>query len=152
MIDGVKVKQLKCIPDERGTLTEILRCDDEVYEQFGMCYVTTAYHGVTKAWHYHKLQTDHFFCLKGMAKVVLYDDGPGSKTYGEVNEFFMGIHNHILVKIPKLVYHGYKCISTEDCAILNIPTMPYNYKQPDEYRLAPHNNDVIPYDWSRADK
>jgi len=29
MIDGVKVKQLKVIPDERGRLMEILRIDDD---------------------------------------------------------------------------------------------------------------------------
>jgi len=35
MIDGVKVKKLKVIPDERGWLMEILRCDDEIYKEFG---------------------------------------------------------------------------------------------------------------------
>jgi dTDP-4-dehydrorhamnose 3,5-epimerase-like enzyme len=29
MIDGVKIKRLKVIPDERGRLMEILRSDDE---------------------------------------------------------------------------------------------------------------------------
>ena len=29
MIEGVMVKQLKVIPDERGRLMEILRCDEE---------------------------------------------------------------------------------------------------------------------------
>lgn len=31
MIDGVKTKQLRVIPDQRGRLMEILRCDDEVF-------------------------------------------------------------------------------------------------------------------------
>ena len=60
MIDGVKVKKLKVIPDERGWLMEILRCDDEIYKEFGQVYMTTAYPGVVKAWHFHKKQTDNF--------------------------------------------------------------------------------------------
>ena len=34
-IDGVNIKSLKVIPDERVWLMEILRCDDEIYQQFG---------------------------------------------------------------------------------------------------------------------
>ncbi|MFC1588153.1 dTDP-4-dehydrorhamnose 3,5-epimerase family protein [Planctomycetota bacterium] len=147
MIDGVKTKQLKLIPDERGSLMELLRKDDEIFEQFGMCYVTTAYPGVTKAWHYHEHQTDHFVCLHGMAKVALYDSRKDSTTYGEINEFFLGHKNPILLKIPKMVYHGYKAIGSEETMLMNIPTRPYNYDKPDEHRIDPHNND-IPYDWN----
>ena len=31
VIDGVKTKKLKVIPDERGRLMEMLRCDDEIF-------------------------------------------------------------------------------------------------------------------------
>ena len=64
------VKALKVIPDERGHLMEILRCDDEMFQKFGQVYLTTGYPGVVKAWHYHKAQTDHFCVIKGMMKVV----------------------------------------------------------------------------------
>ena len=42
MIDGVKTKNLRVIPDERGWLMEILRSDDDIYEKFGQVYMTTA--------------------------------------------------------------------------------------------------------------
>ena len=71
LIDGVKTKKLTVNVDERGRLMEILRNDDENFEYFGQVYMTTAYPGVTKAWHYHKLQTDNFVCVRGMMKVVL---------------------------------------------------------------------------------
>jgi dTDP-4-dehydrorhamnose 3,5-epimerase len=90
LIKGVKTKDLKVIPDERGWLMEILRCDDEIFSSFGQVYLTTAYPEVVKAWHYHKKQTDNFTCIKGMMKVALYDDREDSKTYREVNEFFIG--------------------------------------------------------------
>jgi len=58
MIEGVRLKELKPIPDERGRVMEILRADDELFEKFGQVYMTTAYPGVVKAWHYHKLQIE----------------------------------------------------------------------------------------------
>jgi len=150
MIDGVKIKKLRVIPDERGRLMEVLRSDDEFFEKFGQAYITSAYPGVVKAWHYHNGQTDHMTCIKGMMKVVLYDPREESPTKGEVNEFFIGIHNPILVRVPKMVYHGFKCISDEEAVVINIPDKLYNYDKPDEFRIDPHDND-IPYDWGRKD-
>jgi len=146
MIEGVKLKDLKVIPDERGRLMEILRADDELFQKFGQVYMTTAYPGVVKAWHYHKLQTDNMTVVKGMMKIALYDAREDSSTLGEVNEFFLGEQNPKLLQIPKLVYHGFKCISQEEAIVVNIPTEVYDYKNPDEYRVDPYEND-IPYDW-----
>ena len=146
MIKGVKIKKLKVIPDERGRLMEILRCDDEIFEKFGQMYMTTNYPGVVKAWHYHKKQTDNVCCLKGMIKIALYDAREGSPTKGELNEFFVGEHNPCLVVIPNGVYHGWKCISETESIVVSAPTEPYNYKEPDEYRLPPDTKE-IPYDW-----
>ncbi|PIZ20608.1 MAG: dTDP-4-dehydrorhamnose 3,5-epimerase, partial [Deltaproteobacteria bacterium CG_4_10_14_0_8_um_filter_43_12] len=48
MIEGVRVKKLKVIPDERGRLMEMLRADDDLFVKFGQVYMTTAYPGVVK--------------------------------------------------------------------------------------------------------
>jgi dTDP-4-dehydrorhamnose 3,5-epimerase len=88
--------------------------------------------------------------VNGMLKVVLYDGREGSSTHGLVNEFFLGERNPILVVIPPLVLHGMKGIGTAPAFLINIPTEPYNYKEPDEFRVHPHDND-IPYDWDRKD-
>ena len=149
-IAGVEVKRLKVIPDERGRLMEILRSDEPVFKKFGQLYMTTGYPGVTKAWHYHKKQTDHFICVKGMMKVVLYDSREDSPTHGAVNEFFIGEHANQLVEIPPLVYHGFKCISETEAMVINYTTECYDYKNPDEFRLDPHGGQ-IPYDWNRKD-
>jgi dTDP-4-dehydrorhamnose 3,5-epimerase len=66
-----------------------------------------------------------------------------------VNEFFIGTLNPLLVQVPNLVYHGWKCVSNEVALVVNTPTEPYHYAQPDEFRLAPH--DTLPYDWARKD-
>ena len=95
-INGVKIKKLLVIPDERGWLMEILRCDEDIFEKFGQVYVTTAYPGVVKAWHYHKKQTDNFTCIHGMMKVALYDARKESPTYRELMEIFVGEKNPFL--------------------------------------------------------
>lgn len=147
MIEGVKIKKLKVIPDERGRLMEILRGDEEIFQRFGQVYMTTTYPGVIKAWHYHKIQTDNIAVVKGMLKVALYDPREGSPTRGEVDQFFIGEHNPLLIQVPPQVYHGWKCISEQEAIVINCPTEPYNYKDPDEYRL-PFDTDQIPYDWA----
>jgi dTDP-4-dehydrorhamnose 3,5-epimerase len=149
-IHGVHVKQLRLIPDERGYLMEMLRCDDPFFQKFGQTYVSVGYPGVVKGWHYHKKQTDHFVIVKGMMKVVLYDERPDSPTKGMLNEFFMGERNPILITIPPGVWHGMKCISQEPAMLVNTPTEPYDYQSPDEVRADPHKSH-IPYDWSRKD-
>ncbi|MEK7765640.1 MAG: dTDP-4-dehydrorhamnose 3,5-epimerase family protein [bacterium] len=150
LIHGAHAKPLKRIPDERGLLMEILRSDDPLFKTFGQVYLTMAYPGVVKAWHFHKKQTDHFCVVKGMAKVVLYDGRKDSPTRGVVNEFFPGDLNPLLIVIPPLVMHGYKAIGTEPTLLINIPTELYDYKEPDEHRVPPHTK-KIPYDWTRQD-
>jgi dTDP-4-dehydrorhamnose 3,5-epimerase len=149
MIEGVTTKQLKQVADERGWLTEIMRSDWEQFQKFGQVYVTAGYPQVVKAWHMHKKQTDNIACIKGMIKLVLYDDRKKSKTKGEVNEFIIGEKNLLIVQVPPEVWHGFKAISEEHALMLNVPTELYNYKEPDEHRL-PADTDKIPYDWKLA--
>jgi dTDP-4-dehydrorhamnose 3,5-epimerase len=150
LIAGVKTKSLKVIPDERGWLMEILRADEpELFSKFGQVYVSATYPGVVKAWHYHKVQVDNFACVAGMVKLVLVDTRPGSPTEGAINEFFVGTLNPTLVQVPNLVYHGWKNIAEQVALVVNLPTEPYTYADPDEFRLEPHG--TLPYDWSRKD-
>lgn len=146
LIEGVWVKDLRFIPDERGRLVEILRSDEEGFVRFGQVYMTTTYPGVVKAWHLHKVQDDNFCCLKGMVKLVMYDARDDSPTKGTINELFIGDHDPKLVRVPPGVYHGWKCVSEEEAIVLNVPTEPYNHEAPDEYRAAWNTSD-IPYSW-----
>ena len=150
-IEGVQTKTLCMIPDERGRLMEILRNDDPIFRRFGQVYMTTVYPGVVKAWHYHKVQYDNIAAIKGMLKLVLYDDRPGSATRGQLQEFFIGEHHPLLVQVPPMVLHGFKGISADETLVINCTTEPYNRSQPDECRLDAHTSQ-IPYDWARKDR
>lgn len=146
MIEGVVLRELSPIPDERGWLVELLRSDWDVYEKFGQLYLTTVYPGVVKAWHYHKKQTDYVVCVKGMVKLALYDSRKSSQTYKQITELFVGAQKPILVRIPPLVYHGFKAVGRETAYVINVPTELYNYKSPDEFRLPPDTKQIH-YDW-----
>ena len=146
MIDGVMTKKLKVIPDERGRLMECLRNDDDLFLGFGQFYMTTTFPGVVKGWHLHEVQFDNIVCVKGLIKLVLHDAREGSATRGQTNEFFLGEHNPLLVRVPSGIWHGWKCVSTEEAYIVNAPTEVYQYAAPDQLEL-PHDSPAIPYDW-----
>ena len=147
MIEGVKKKKLKVVPDERGRLMEILRDDDEMFERFGQIYMTTVFPGVVKAWHYHKKQTDNVACIHGRIKLVLCDWRKDSKTYKEIMEFFIGEHNPLLIQIPAMVLHGWKGIGQKEAIVVNVPDQHYEYDNPDELRL-PYDSAEVGYDWN----
>jgi len=150
LIDGVAVRKAKVLPDERGRLGEIMRADDTWFQKFGQVYFTTTYPGIVKAWHFHKKQTDHFYVIKGLLKVALYDERQNSPTKGIVNQVYLGEHCPGVLRIPPGVQHGWMCVSDCEAYIVNIVSEMYNYDKPDEYRTHPHDNH-IPYDWTRCD-
>ncbi len=165
MINGVEIKKLKLIPDERGFLMEMLRCDDPIFDKFGQVYITGCRGGAAKAWHYHKKQDDYFVCVSGKTLVVLCDLRKDSSTYKEVNEFILEAPlcknneltvptavpvgrqgRQVLLKIPAWVAHGFTALDCDEARIINIPTKPYRYDDPDELRF-PWDSEEIPYNW-----
>lgn len=150
LIEGVAVRSAKVLPDERGRLGEIIRADDPWFEKFGQMYFTTTYPGIVKAWHRHNKQTDHFYVIKGTVKIALYDERKDSPTYQAINELYLGEHNPGLVRIPPGVQHGWMCVGQNESYIVNMTSEMYDYAEPDEFRVHPHDNH-IPYDWMRKD-
>lgn len=149
MIEGVLITPLKKICDERGTIMHMLKCTDPHFERFGEIYFSTAYPGVIKGWHEHTKQVQFYAVIRGMIKLVLYDNRPSSPTYKELMEIFIGEYNYQLVRIPAGIINGYKTIGTETAIVANCATLPH---QPDEMlRYEPHG-DKVPYEWDRIDR
>ena len=144
MIEGVVVRPLRRIPDERGFIMHMLRSDDPEFEQFGEIYFSTAYPGAVKAWHLHKQMTLNYAVVVGMVKLVLYDDRDGSPTRGEVQELFIGRENYHLVKIPSGIWNGFRAIGTEMAILANCATIPHDAN---EIIRIPPSDSSIPYDW-----
>ena len=141
-IEGVKIKQLRTIPDERGKIYHMLRCDDEIFTEFGEIYFSQIYPGVVKAWHYHEKMILNYSVIEGMIKLVLFDDRKGSKTQGNTMEIFMGEENRILVQVPKQVWNGFKGIGVGKAIVANCASIPHD---PEEIKRKPYNE--LPYDW-----
>ena len=53
-IEGIEIKLLKKIPDERGTIMHMMRSDDDIFNGFGEIYFSTIYPDVIKGWHIHE--------------------------------------------------------------------------------------------------
>jgi len=145
MIEGTILKDLVVHKDERGRLFEILRSDDEIFNEFGQVYLTVCRPGWVKGWHYHKKQTDFFCVIRGKSKIVLFDRRPDSKTHMEVEEHIMTADKPQLLVIPSEVVHGFENIGDKDCWIINVPNKTYNREDPDEFRI-PLGSDEVPYE------
>lgn len=147
-IEGVVVKRLTTLPDHRGTVCEIYRPEWGIHpDPLVFVYQITIRPGRIKGWQMHKKQDDRLFISSGTVQVVLYDDREDSPTQGEVNELFFGEENRALFVIPAGVYHAIRNVDVKDAVLVNVPTRPYDYEDPDKYRL-PLENDLIPHVWS----
>ena len=144
MLDGVIVKPLKRIPDERGTIMHMMRRDDPEFEEFGEIYFSTVYPGVIKGWHIHKEMTLNYAVVYGGIKLVLFDGRRDSSTRGEVQEIFLSQDNYCLVKIPPMVWNGFKGIGTTIAIVANLATIVHRADEID--RLNPFSR-KIPYNW-----
>ncbi len=149
MIDGVLIHPLRQIADERGKIMHMLRCDDPHFEGFGEIYFSVVYPGVIKGWHIHQAMTLNYAAVSGMIKLVLYDDRDHSPSRGELMELFIGDANYVLVRVPPLVWNGFKGIGTTPAMVANCATLPHD---PQEIaRLEPFDNH-IPYDWGLVNR
>lgn len=145
MIEGVTVRPLKQIADERGKVMHMLRKDDPWFEKFGEIYFSVVYPGVIKGWHLHKIMALNYAVVSGMIKLVLYDDREGSPSRGQLQEIFTGQDNYALITIPPNVWNGFKGIGTTPAIVANCATIPHD---PGEIvRLDPFSKS-IPYDWN----
>jgi len=144
MINGVLIKPLKKIPDERGTIMHMMRCDDPDFRKFGEIYFSTVYPGVVKGWHLHKEMTLNYAVVFGMIKLVLYDERENSPTKGGVQEIFLGWDNYCLVTIPPMVWNGFKGIGTTMAVVANLTSVPYGS---DEIERLNPLDEHIPYNW-----
>ncbi len=165
LICDIRLKRINFHVDQRGRLGEIFTRRDLIWSQPAHIYMTTVDYGVVKAWHFHQLQTDNFFCPSGGIQLALFDARPESPSFGAVNEFAMGDQNPLLVQIPPGVFHGFKGLSSPSSVVLNMTDRVYNSEKPDEIRVSPHGGEgqredlfrleipfqEIPYSWERRD-
>jgi dTDP-4-dehydrorhamnose 3,5-epimerase len=144
VIHGVFIRPLKQLPDERGKIMHMLRNDDPWFEKFGEIYFSTVYPGVIKGWHLHKIMTLNYAVVKGMIKLVLYDDRNGSPTKGEVQEIFTADDSYCLITVPPNVWNAFSGLGVAPSIVANCSTEPHD---PSEIVRLDPTSGKIPYDW-----
>lgn len=145
-IDGVVIKELRKIPDERGAIYHMLRADDDVFEKFGEIYFSKVYGGIVKGWHIHTQMTLNYTVVTGSIKLVLYDDRENSPTRGNLLEIETGEDNYFLIKVPPMIWNGFLGIGKESSIVANCATLPHD---PDEIKRLEYTSDKIPYNWDK---
>lgn len=68
--------------DERGTLTQLVR---RGYSQIN---VVTSKEGVYRGGHYHKMNTEAYYIIKGSCKVIAYRDDKRECEVFKAGDFF----------------------------------------------------------------
>lgn len=144
-IDGLHVRPLRRIPDERGAILHMLRNDDDGFDAFGEIYFSMVHPGVVKGWHLHHEMTLNYAVPVGMIKLVCFDERDGSPTAGNVVEIHTGELAYSLVTIPPGVWNGFKGVGTATALVANCATIAHRADEIE--RLDPFDNH-IPYDWS----
>ena len=149
-IAGVSWREVKHVPGTQGVLTEIFRPE---WDPSGMpivqVYQIRLLAGAISAWHCHRHTADRIFVGQGLAVLALFDDRDDSPTRGLINEFHIGELRPTLVVIPAGIWHGLQNLGGGECVYMNLPCEPYNYADPDHYRL-PADTSEIPYQWRRT--
>jgi dTDP-4-dehydrorhamnose 3,5-epimerase len=144
MIEGVSVTPLKQIFDERGKVMHMLREDSPIFSRFGEIYFSCTYPGAIKAWHLHRQMTLNYAVIHGAIKCVLYDDRQGSRTRGQIDEYFLSPENYCLITVPPMVWNGFKGIGDQTSIVANCATIPHD---PNEIERRSATDPSIPYDW-----
>ena len=140
-VDDTSISVPRLFDDDRARRA----CDvfgftgDEKVQMAGDVNITWAYPGRVVAWHRHRLQTDHWFVIKGYLKVGLLDDD------GNARWVYLGENDRRVLSIPPGVWHGYMVLGDEEAVLMYYITSKYDENNPDEERRSIEDAGV---DWS----
>jgi dTDP-4-dehydrorhamnose 3,5-epimerase len=143
MLQGIRIRPIRRLSDERGFFTEVMRKDWK--ELFGEDTIAQAnfsftYPDVIRAWHRHvRGQVDYFLALRGLIKICAFDDNTG-----EVNELISSGLDLQVVRMPGHYWHGFKALGDEPAMLLYFTTNLYDATNPDEERRPWNDPALIP--------
>lgn len=143
MLDGVRVKSIKRLPDERGFFCEVMRTDwTDLFgeDKIAQSNMSSTYPGVTRAWHRHlRGQNDYFLAVKGAIKICAFDENTQ-----ELNEVVSNALNLQVVRIPGRYWHGFKAFGDESATLVYFTTRLYDAATPDEERRPWNDPSLVP--------
>jgi len=148
-IEGLVLSELKQIPDDRGAVLHMMRCDSPEFVSFGECYFSEVLPGCVKAWKKHKIHTQNLSVPIGLVRLVVYDDREGSNSKGMIEEFKLGRpNNYFRLQIPPLLWYGFTCVSETAALIANCTDHPHD---PTESQVRDIDHPDMGYSWYKAE-
>jgi len=143
MLEGIQIKPLEIMFDERGFFLELMRKDwkellkeDEIIQ----ANLSKSYPGIIRAWHRHlRGQVDYFIALKGALKICAYDE-----ESCELDEIVSTDSNLQIVRIPGIYWHGFKVVGNRPAWLLYFVNKLYDYGKPDEERILWNSQTIVP--------
>jgi len=126
-IEGLVIQSLVCHTDQRGSLVEVFREDEQIGgHRPAMGYLSWTKPGVVRGPHEHVEQSDYFvFAGPSDFRLVCWDNRPHSPTYGKRFEVRVGQSHPSVVRVPPGVVHAYENVGQEDGLVLNFPDQLY---------------------------
>lgn len=146
-IDGVIIRNLKKIPDTRGTIMHGVR-NDNILNDFGEVYFKKLYKDIINGWHIHEKLVLNFICVYGMIKVVMCDVREQSASKGVIQEVFIGDDNYVLLHIPPGIANASTVIGTDFAIMCNVASEAHDEKI--VYKRIDPLSDEIEYDWNKC--
>lgn len=122
----------------------MLNSSSPMFKEFGEIYFSTVNPGIIKAWKKHYKMTQLYAVPIGKIRLVLFDDRKDSKTSNKIEVVEMGEDNYCLVKIPPMIWYGFKGLSSVPALIANCTNIPHD---PKEMQNLDVNSPLIPYKW-----
>ena len=145
LIAGVRTREVRNIVTANGVTTEVYRPDWGIVDGEVQQAIHVTLRGeALSAWHQHRHRWDFVMCVGGHLRIVLHDPREGSQTQGQVDVFHLSPMRPTLLAIPPSVWHGVQNLSTGASSFVNLFDRPYDYEDPDEWRLPPDAAE-IPY-------
>jgi dTDP-4-dehydrorhamnose 3,5-epimerase len=145
LIDGVRTREVRNVVTANGITTELFRPDWGIVDGSVQQAIHVALRGeALSAWHQHRERWDFLFVVGGHIRVVLYDPREDSPTRGQVDVLHLSPARPMLLAVPPWVWHGVQNLSREVSCFVNLFDRPYDYGNPDEWRLPPDTPE-IPY-------
>jgi dTDP-4-dehydrorhamnose 3,5-epimerase len=154
MLEGVKVTDIRKMPDERGFFAEVFRQDWKELvgdDKVAQANLSMMYPGMIKAWHRHKRgQVDYFLVVKGAIKLCVYDENKK-----QLDEIILSSERLQIARVPGHYWHGSKALGNKPALMLYFVTNLYDYKNPDEERKEWNDPAITdpktgkPFDWNK---
>ena len=144
MLNGIIIKSLKKLADERGSFTEIFRKDwKELFggEDIVKSNMSITYPGSVRAWHRHERgQIDSFVVVNGSIKICAFDD-----SSRELDEIILTGDVSQIARVPGMYWHGFKVIGNKPATLVYFVNKLYDYNSPDELRKDWNDSNIIPF-------